>query len=181
MTLILEVPLASIAIVLIVLSWKTLQAIKHLDVGKSFWIPALSSGIFFFAGSVVAILSDLGLSFTPYMVEIVAGSRLLALCMLVSGIYMYSRKITRNLVEKFTLPTDAVQAEPETEKESSTFVLERIVKKISRKEPNCNYYFGYLRTMPRDVSIPEECFDCGRVIDCKHSSVKKVENDMNRR
>jgi hypothetical protein len=65
MTLILEVPLASIAIVLTLLSWKTLQAIKHLDVGKSFWIPVLSSGIFFFAGSVVAILGELGLSFTP--------------------------------------------------------------------------------------------------------------------
>ena len=176
MTLILEVPLAAIAVILAALSWKTLKAIKHLDVGKSFWIPVLSSGIFFFTGSVLAILSDVGLSFTPYMIDIATTSRLIALCVLVGGVYMYSRKITKNLVEKFIVPTNGVEAEPEVETESSTFILERIVKKTSKKRESCKYHFGYLRTMPRDVSLPEDCLACNRVIECKHSAVKKVEN-----
>jgi len=45
MTLIFEIPLALIAVFLTALGVKTLGAIKHLDVGKSFWIPILSSGI----------------------------------------------------------------------------------------------------------------------------------------
>ena len=108
MVLVLEVPLAAIAAVLSLVSWKTLRAIKHLDVGKSFWIPALLSGAFFLVGSAVAILDDLGLSFTIYMAEVAAVSKLLALCALVSGVYTYSTKIMKNLAEGLTLPTGAV-------------------------------------------------------------------------
>ena len=175
MTLIFEIPLALIAVFLTALGVKTLGAIKHLGVGKSFWIPILSSGIFFFAGSSAAILSDLGISFLPYLVEIEATCRLIGLCVLLSGIYMYSRKITKNLVEKFVIPVEGKIPEPEEKTESSRFVLERIIKKTSKKTNDCNYHFGYLRTMPKETSLPEECLGCTRVIECKHSSTKKPE------
>lgn len=184
MTLILEVPIASIAIVLTILSWRTLQAIKHLDVGKSFWVPVLTAGVFFFAGSILAILSDLGYTFLPYTTEIIASTRLLALCVLVSGVYMYSRKITKNLIEKLKIPTAtgaSVEEEPEVETESSTFVLERMVKKTPKKECGCRFNFGYLRTMPRDAALPEGCLSCNRVIECKHSGVKKIEKNQSNR
>ena len=110
MALLYEVPLAAIALILTILSYRTLRAIKHLNVGKAFWIPVLMSGIFFFSGSIIAIFSDLGFSFN-FIVEISSVSRLLALCILLSGIYMYSRKITKNLAQTFIFPTEAISKE----------------------------------------------------------------------
>jgi hypothetical protein len=173
MTLIFDVPLASIAVFLIALSLKTLGAIKHLGIGKSFWIPILSSGVFFFVGSFTAVLLDLGLSFLPYMVEVEATCQLIGISVLLSGIYMYSRKITKNLVEKFTFPMDGKTQEPDEKPQSSPFALERIIKKTSKKDNGCNHHFGYLRTMSKDISLPEECLGCTRVIECKHSHSKE--------
>jgi len=76
MVVALEISIASIAIVTSIVSWKTLKAIKHLDVGKSFWIPVLLSSIFFLTASIITILGDFGLSFLPYSAEVVAVSRL---------------------------------------------------------------------------------------------------------
>ena len=176
MVLILEVPLACIAIVLSGISLRTLRSIKHLSVGKSFWIPVLSSGIFFFAGSMVAILSDLGLSFTAYTVEVVSVSRLLALCFLVGGVYTYSRKITKNLVEKLTLPVRAVEVESNEETETSESIVERLDEKTVEKEVDCKHQFGYLRSLPRRAPIPEECLGCHRIIECKYSIVGKAKS-----
>lgn len=169
MNLIFDIPLASVAVFLIALSLKTMGAIKHLGVGKSFWVPILSSGIFFFAGSFTAILVDLGFSFLPYALEVMLTCQLIGLCVLLSGVYMYSRKITKTLVEKFTMPIDGKMPDPETKPQSSPFALERIIKKNSKKANDCNYHFGYLRTVQKDASLPEECLSCNRVIECKHS------------
>jgi len=36
--------------------------------------------------------------------------------------------------------------------------------------PNCLHYFGYLRFIPRNGSIPDECLTCQKVIEClKHT------------
>jgi len=173
MVVVLEVPLASIAFVLSLVSWKTLRTIKHLGVGKSFWIPMLLSGIFFLAGSVVAILSDFGLSFT-YIAEVAAASKLLALCTLVSGVYTYSRKITENLGQKFTLPTSAGAMESDDEKmEVPESSLEELNKKTSAKDVECKYKFGYLQTLPRSAAIPDDCLNCHQIIQCKHSYLRK--------
>jgi hypothetical protein len=174
MVLILEVPLASIAFVLSVVSWRTLRSIRHLSVGKSFWIPVLSSGIFFFVGSIVSIISELGLSFTPYAVEVVSISRLLGLCFLVGGVYTYSRKITKNLVEKFTLPARAVEVETNVQTETSESIVEQLDERPVEKEVECRHHLGYLRTLPRRAHIPEECLGCHRIIECKYSIVKKA-------
>lgn len=176
MVLILEVPLASIAFVLSVISWRTMRSIKHLSVGKSFWIPVLSSSIFFFAGSIVAILSDLGLSFTAYSAEIVSASRLLALCILVGGVYAYSRKITKNLGEKLTFPAREVEVESNEETETSESIVERLDEKTIEKEVECKHQLGYLRSLPRRAHIPEECLGCHRIIECKYSIVKKAKS-----
>lgn len=178
MVLILEIPLASIAIVLSAVSWKTLQAIKHLGVGKSFWIPVLCSGIFFFAGSIMAILSDLGLSFTTYTAETISVSRLLALCFLAGGVYTYSRKITMNLAEKLTLPAEAGEEEPDKEVEASApITVLSDEKRTAQTEVDCKHQLGYLRTLPRRTPIPEECVGCHQIIECKYSIVKKAKEN----
>jgi len=178
MVLVLEVPLAAIALVLCLVSWKTLRAIKHLDVGKSFWIPVLLSGISFLAGSVVAILNDLGLSFTVYMAEVAAVSKLLALCALVSGVYTYSTKIMKNLAERFTLPTSTMAIASDIEKmEVSEPNLERVNERTSVKDFDCKYKFGYLQTLPRSAAIPDDCLNCRQIIECKHSYLRKAKRE----
>ena len=172
MALLYEVPLAAIALILTILSYRTLRAIKHLNVGKAFWIPVLMSGIFFFSGSIIAISSDLGFSFN-FMVEISTISRLLALCILLSGIYMYSRKITKNLAQKFILPTEAISENKAEEIEVSESVIERIEEKVTPKIVECKHSMGYLKTLPKDIPIPEECLGCEKIIECKHSYLRK--------
>jgi hypothetical protein len=172
------------------LSLKTLQAIKHLGVGKSFWMPTAVSGFLFFFGSIIAILFELNFSLTTYTDEVVQVSRLLALSILVSGIYSYSRKVTKNL-GKFTMQETAAKADHAARTEALVVapvaqapepppipIQERIMREISRKEaePNCKNHFGYLRTLPRDAPIPDECLSCERIIECKHSQAKTVES-----
>ncbi len=175
MVLILEVPLASIAIILSVVSWKTLQAIKHLAVGKAFWIPMMLSGIFFFVGSLVAIFSDLGVSFTT-STEVIAMSRLLALSCLAGGVYAYSRKITKNLVEKFTIPVLQKEENLYGETMTSPSILNQFDEKPPEKAFDCKHRLGYLRSLPRGTLIPEECEGCNRIIDCKFSLVKETKS-----
>jgi hypothetical protein len=200
---------ASFAVALILLSLKTLQAIKHLGIGKSFWTPVAASGFLFFFGSIVAILFELNFSLMPYTDEVVQISRLMALGILVVGVYSYSRKVTGNLGEKFRVPIRAVKADAkangeEEEPVSSGHVSQeqsysepaypdvpagpveppaesipdRIIEETLEKETikECKYRFGYLRTLPKDASIPDECFSCDKIIDCKHSQAKTVES-----
>lgn len=176
MVLLLEVPLASIAIVLVALSWRTMRAIKHLSVGKSFWVPILSSGIFFFAGSVMAILSDLGFSFTIYTAEAISVSRLVALCSLVGAVYTYSRKITKTLVEQLPVPVRPTEIDFNEVAETQPLAIEKSEHKIIEEEVDCKHELGYLRSLPRRAPIPEECSGCHQIIDCKFSFVEKVES-----
>ena len=176
MVLILEVPLASIAIVISAVSWKTMRAIKHLSVGKSFWIPVLTSGMFFFVGSMLAILDDFGFSFTAYTAEAISASRLLALCLLAGGVYTYSRKITKNLVEQLIPPVNAVETDFIEEAETPNSIIEQLDEKPPEHNVNCKHQLGYLRTRPRRAPLPEECSGCHEIIDCKFSIVKKAKN-----
>jgi hypothetical protein len=195
---------ASIAVALILLSLKTLQAIRHLGIGKSFWTPVAVSGFLFFFGSVVAILFELNFSLMPYTDEVVQISRLMALGILVVGVYSYSRKVTGNLGEKFHVPVRAVKADAEADEEADEPVSservsaeptypdvpagpveppaeslpERVIQQSLETETaqECKYRFGYLRTLPKDASIPDECFSCDKIIDCKHSQAKTLES-----
>jgi len=168
MVLFLEVPLAGIAIVLSTLSWKTYGKIKHLDVGKSFWIPVMLSGIFFLTGSVTAILSDLGYSFA-YSIEFASISRLFALCILLGGVYAYSRQISRNLAGKFISPTYQATVETNAENELPKSIVEESYEKKPAEEANCKHELGYLKTLPKNTPIPNECLSCRKIIECKHS------------
>jgi hypothetical protein len=38
----------------------------------------------------------------------------------------------------------------------------------------CKHELGYLQTLAKDAPLPDECFSCDRIIDCKHSPIKKT-------
>ena len=92
-----DILFALVATVLGVLGLGTFIAIKHLGIGKSFWVPIFVSGVLFVFGSAVRIFHEfaveLGWSLTIHTDEIIRVSWLLALCILMGCVYNYSRKV----------------------------------------------------------------------------------------
>ena len=182
-----EVVFASIAAILSVLSFRTLRAIRHLGVGKSFWIPVFVSSVTFLAGSVAAILYEAGFSLTAQTIEVVQVSRILALCLLACGIYSYSRRVKGSLKEEFTIP-DQLFAERRTLESLDEGISETPVHDKREtggrieKSPEgesiieCKHRLGYLQTLPKNAIIPDECLGCDKIIECKHSLVTTSEH-----
>ncbi|MFX0067369.1 MAG: hypothetical protein ACFFC7_35050 [Candidatus Hermodarchaeota archaeon] len=95
-----------VAAIICSLGLSTVRAIKHIGIGKSFWIPVSASGVLFLIGSIVRIFNlvtvelysltffavELG-SLTIKTEEIVHISWLLALFILMFSIYKYSKKV----------------------------------------------------------------------------------------
>jgi hypothetical protein len=184
-----EVVFASIAAILSILSFKTMRAIRHLGVGRSFWIPVFVSSIIFLIGSTMTILYEIGFSLMTQTVAVVQVSRILALCILVCGIYSYSRKVKGSLKEEFTIPEQLFQERRNLESSNEANlnleariydekVREARIEKGSKKETisECKYRFGYLRTLPKNAPIPDECLGCDRIIECKHSLAETLKN-----
>jgi hypothetical protein len=166
---------ALVATLLGILGYRTFKAIKHLGTGKSFWIPVFLSGVLFLAGSIFTILHEVDFSLTTKTGEVVQISQLLALCILLGGIYSYSRRVSKNFAEKFTIPEKVAEEKPKMEA-PVTRALPPIQGRILKENPKtetaqeCKHQFRYLQNLPRNASIPTECFSCRRIIQCKHSS-----------
>jgi hypothetical protein len=165
--LISDVAFAFVAAILAAQGLRTLKAIKHLGIGKSFWIPVIASGALFLIGSVFGIFHEiaveLDLSLTINTDEIIHVSWLLALCLLMGSIYSYSRKV--KTIKKFPVP------------EKKEFLISELrkVKESFKKETSteCKFQFGYLSTFSKDASIPEECLGCQRIVQCKYFPEQK--------
>jgi len=52
----------------------------------------------------------------------------------------------------------------ETQKPSEETVLTTDVE--IENSAKCTHQFGYLRKLPKDASIPDECFTCSKYIKC---------------
>lgn len=179
--LIFDVIFALVATFLGILGLRTLKAIRHLGTGKSFWIPVFLSSALFLIGSIVTIFHEVNFSLTTKTDEVVQISQLLALCILLGGIYSYSRKVSKNFAETFTIPEKVVKESPQMETpvaRTHSPIQEIIIQENPKTEtaPECKHQLGYLRTLPRNTSIPDECLSCDRIIECKHSSVNTSES-----
>lgn len=173
-----DIIFALIAAILGILGLRTFRAIRHLGTGKSFWIPVFVSGAFFLIGSIVTILHDVNFSLTNKTDEVVQISQLLALTFLLGGIFSYSRKVSKSLAGRFTIPEKVPE---KVAKEGLKMevpvacaqppIQERIIQESPKTETTseCKHQFGYLRTLPRNASIPGECLSCNRIVECKHS------------
>lgn len=192
MILSLEVVFASIAAILSILSFKTLRDIRHLGIGKSFWWPVFLSSAIFLIGSAITILHELDVSLAAQTVELVQVSRIIALNILMVGVYSYSRKIKGSLKEEFSVPEHLIQERrnlASLNEDSMEFkqpiieetIHERAIEKDlethtqTKTTVECKHRFGYLRTLPKNASIPDECLSCDRIIECKHSLEEKLE------
>lgn len=208
---IIEVAIAAVAAIISILSVRTQRTIKHLGVGKSFWIPVALSGILFIIGSAITILNQTNFSLAtiiPMTDEIAQTTRLIALGILLIGVASYSRQVSRNLrsmpetmklAEKtFTRTTETereteryTEGETETPTEETEAPAEEprplpvaelpIQERLDQPEYKvqipqaCRHEFGYLRTLPKDTAIPDECLSCNRIVECRHVLPKTLE------
>jgi len=39
-------------------------------------------------------------------------------------------------------------------------------KSLQGRPPECSHFLGYLRKIPRNTSIPDECFTCPKMVEC---------------
>jgi hypothetical protein len=105
----LDILFALVAAVLGIMGLGTFKSIKHLGIGKSFWMPIFFSGILFVFGSAVRIFHAFAVEYgwvIVYTEEVTRISWLLGIVILFGSIYSYSRKVKMSIQ----------LAAPETEK-----------------------------------------------------------------
>jgi hypothetical protein len=75
--------------------------------------------------------------------------------------------------------TEAVQEVPRMPQFAKSFEAPKVEDEPSLVEPSklssaghsaCPHYFGYLKKLPKNVPIPDECLGCLRIVECLHSS-----------
>jgi len=65
------------------------------------------------------------------------------------------------------LPAESQNTLPEKPAESIKTVPEKVSsKKQSKDFQECVHHFGYLRNLPKNTPVPEECFGCPKVMRC---------------
>ncbi len=71
-------------------------------------------------------------------------------------------ELERPIKEEKTLEKPKVSVE--TQKSSEETVLTKDVE--TEGSAICTHHFGYLKKLPKDASIPDECFTCPKYIRC---------------
>jgi type VI protein secretion system component VasK len=132
----LDIMFALVAAVLGILGHGTFKSIKHLSIGKSFWIPVFVSGILFVFGSVVRIFHEFAVEYSwiamSYTDEIIRISWLLAITILFGSIYNYSRKV--KIIIKATTQQTKKEAELTGLKKQTHDLLKQVEKLKAQKQ-----------------------------------------------
>ena len=144
-----------------------------MNVGKLFWIPILLSSVLFAISSLITILNDAFLSLTVAF-EIDQIIQLIALCSLSVGVYSYSRTIKMNIPKKYIIPEDMPKQKSENSPYSpittSVYNEKESSSNFQKRTPSeCNFQLGYLGSFPANASLPQECLNCNKIMECKKS------------
>ena len=65
---------------------------------------------------------------------------------------------------------------PSEQTESQRIVEERQVaaapsKHVQERPSGCRHFFGYLRNMPKNTLIPDECLGCSKIVECLYHTI----------
>ena len=173
-----DIVFALAAVLVIIIGLSTLKAVKHLGIGKSFWIPVSVSGVLFLVGSLFTILNavavELNLSPMTWTDQIVHFSWVFALCFLTVSIFSYSRKVkTEARTVYYEVDSEMQpQLKPEPPKAEKKKLLAKPPSLEAEKDiPSCPHHFGYLSKIPEGASVPQECLTCQRMLECRNQSI----------
>jgi len=80
-------------------------------------------------------------------------------------------KIAKEIFEQIELLKLLLKETPTSAPKASETISAEPSRNIREETPpDCLHYFGYLRLLSGNVSIPDECLTCQKVIEClKHS------------
>jgi len=70
---------------------------------------------------------------------------------------------------KLEEPVEQVEASKITKEKQSSPPS----KSLQARPPECRHFFGYLKKIPKNTSIPDECFGCPRMVDCLYYDVSE--------
>ncbi len=176
-----DIAFALAAVLVIIIGLSTLKAVKHLGIGKSFWIPVSASGVLFLVGSLFTILNavavELNLSPMTWTDQLVHFSWVFALCFLMVSIFSYSRKVKTEARTVYYEVDSEMQPQlkpepPKAEKKKKKKLLAKPPSLEAEKDiPSCPHYFGYLSKIPEGASVPQECLTCQRMLECRNQSI----------
>lgn len=134
----LDILFALVAAVLGILGLGTFKSIKHLGIGKSFWMPLFLSGILFVLGSAVRIFHAFAVEYgwlvMTYTDEVIRVSWLLAIGILFGSIYSYSRKVKTTI--KVIMPEAQKEIELKGLKKQTNDLLKQIEKLKAQNKSN---------------------------------------------
>jgi DNA-directed RNA polymerase subunit RPC12/RpoP len=70
-------------------------------------------------------------------------------------------------VEKKTkMPFKIPQSPKKSTETSEKPAAAKGTQKLQARPPKCSHFFGYLRKIPKNTTIPDECFSCPTMVDC---------------
>ena len=68
---------------------------------------------------------------------------------------------------------DVISTQPQMQKEEKKKKEEPPVKPPEKEEKGpsrCSHQFGYLRSLPKNASVPQECLTCKKMLECRNIS-----------
>jgi hypothetical protein len=77
--------------------------------------------------------------------------------------------------ESHEKPTSTVQDDDASKKPSQSIELPKVIEErpvpipsnlAQLRPPNCTHFFGYLRKLPKNTSMPDDCFGCPKMVEC---------------
>ena len=80
-----------------------------------------------------------------------------------------SKKLEKAVKTPLEEPLEGIETSKITkEKQSSP-----PTKSLQARPPECRHFFGYLKKIPKNTQIPDECFGCHRMVDCLYYDVSE--------
>jgi len=90
------------------------------------------------------------------------------------GAPLFRKPIERSQLSKREAPKAGVVTEKP--KQSVSVVKFQSEKKPSRKEArDCPHFFGYVRNLPKNTPIPDDCLGCPWIVECLTTQPDKIE------
>jgi len=103
------------------------------------------------------------LSFNVSVIDIV-----LVLAIIVLLILYITKQSTKSVAEpELSVPEKkGVEKPPEALETQKSIEEKQLPTHPQTDSLECPHHFGYLKKLPKDASIPDECFRCPRMTDC---------------
>jgi hypothetical protein len=89
------------------------------------------------------------------------------------GAPLFKKPIERSQLSKRENPKSGLVSEKP--KSVSTFKFQSEKKPSHKDARDCPHFFGYVRNLPKNTPIPDDCLGCPWIVECLTAKAEKVE------